>query len=304
MICGTCGFENPDDAVRCEDCGTMLAETSLPEEDDGVVCPQCGAQAPDNAEDDVCRNCGGALKPAAVAKTQPDAEAQEDDAGTGGHAPETPTPFREPGERVEIEELRVLFGLSDTEEPNAFLLQEEEHRSGEVDEADETKAEAAERDAPGDAEAVASDDGDAAETAKPDATAETREPVSLPNVVSTPYESVIANLREPPEETEAETGAEERVDAPDAAKKNEPPKMGVEQSALSVGTLVSDLLEVEIGEPGVDSVSASETAFPPQKGGAARPDGKPDALVLTAVAVALLTFGISAGLWASYLWGM
>src|SRR5262249_34562888 len=54
MRCGSCGFENPEQAKFCEECGTTLVR----------VCPSCGQQVRSTAK--FCGQCGMTLGAAAT----------------------------------------------------------------------------------------------------------------------------------------------------------------------------------------------------------------------------------------------
>jgi class 3 adenylate cyclase/tetratricopeptide (TPR) repeat protein len=57
MQCSSCGFENPDDAQFCEDCGGRLE----------LACPSCGTSVRPGQK--FCRSCGTRLGPQAPAPT-------------------------------------------------------------------------------------------------------------------------------------------------------------------------------------------------------------------------------------------
>src|SRR5919106_4249800 len=50
MLCASCGFENPEGAKFCEDCGTPFVR----------ICPSCGQQIRPTAK--FCSECGTTLR--------------------------------------------------------------------------------------------------------------------------------------------------------------------------------------------------------------------------------------------------
>lgn len=53
-ICDKCGYENPDDAKFCIECGRELVN------DSNIICPKCGAK--NTSDSAFCYNCGMQLE--------------------------------------------------------------------------------------------------------------------------------------------------------------------------------------------------------------------------------------------------
>src|SRR5262245_45840330 len=105
MRCGSCGFENPQSAKFCQDCGQRLL----------LVCPSCGQQM--NLEAKFCSECGTPVSSPAKRRsrsptpqrTKPPTTSRQEKRGMTVMSPTQPSRATNRTPEAERRQLTVMF---------------------------------------------------------------------------------------------------------------------------------------------------------------------------------------------------